>query len=133
MDTRSHLTQWKHNRSLIERIPVQYVDWIVTVAFYSALYAVDALFIHDRMRSPTSHTDRISILQNTNKYSYIRDRFLPLYSLSRTVRYMADPVRWVPLEKVTTEVFSRLYGIEASVQKFMGRNLGFQPLVLSQL
>ena len=38
-----HLDQWKHNRAFSSEISGAYPDWIVTVAFYVALHAVDAL------------------------------------------------------------------------------------------
>jgi len=53
-----------------------------------------------------------------------------LYGLSRTVRYMADPSRWVPLADIETQVLGHLYKVEKSVQKLMGKDLGLKKVVL---
>ena len=44
-----------HNRELIPLLPQSHPDWIVTLAFYTALHAVDALFAADGITGVTSH------------------------------------------------------------------------------
>jgi len=51
MTSADHITQWKHNRAFLATIPPDYPDWVVTVAFYVALHAVDALLAHDKVTS----------------------------------------------------------------------------------
>src|ERR1035437_4117306 len=91
-----HINQWTHNRKFIETINPEYCDWIVTVTFYSALHAVDALLLDDKV-TVTSHDSRNRILSQTNRYKKINSAYYPLYDLSRTIRYVADQAQWVPL------------------------------------
>lgn len=125
-----HLEQWRHNRSFLSVIPPQYPDWIVTVAFYTAVHAVDSLLARDR-QTVTSHEARNDILIRTNRYQKIRTHCLQLYDLSRTVRYLAKPAKWVPthliMEKVIREL---LYPIENSVQKLIEGELQLPPVSL---
>lgn len=115
-----HIRQWKHNRDFLGLIPPDYPDWLVTVTFYVALHAVDALLAHDGVTGVTSHDDRKRVLIYTNRYAGIQRSFLPLYDLSRTVRYLADPAKWVPSDRIQKDVIGRyLYPIEKSVQTLM--------------
>src|SRR5687767_14320695 len=99
-DSQSHIRQWKHNRGLLEHLPPEYPDWQVTVAFYVALQDVDALLAHDKVTSVINHEARNSVLMNTNRYANIWLKYQPLYDLSRKVRYLADPAKWVPAGEV---------------------------------
>lgn len=124
----SNLNQWMHNRSLLPIIPTTHPDWLVTVAFYAALHLIDALLISDGVRTVTSHGERNDVLSHTNRYSKIATLYLPLYGLSRTVRYMPDNSRWVPASKVDSEVFRRyLYPIEKSALGLMRRAADVPP------
>ena len=117
--TSNHLKQWKHNREFLPTILPKHADWIVTATFYTALHAVDALLYADNLRI-TNHNNRNDILINTHKYMQITRHYLPLYDLSRTVRYLADPVTWVPFEKISSDVFTKyLYPVERSVKKLL--------------
>lgn len=115
-----HIEQWKHNRRFIEMIPRGYPDWIVTVAFYTALHAIDALLTFDNTPDVINHETRNRVLTRTHKYLKITRAYLPLYNLSRTVRYVAAPSKWIKVSDIETRVFRLLYGIEKSVQKLMG-------------
>lgn len=122
-----HIQQWKHNRSLINKIPTTHPDWIATLAFYTALQAVDALLINGE-KSPQSHKDRNQILQHTNTYTKIWKHYGPLYQLCRTVRYSANPTKWIPLEQVKLQIFERnLYQVEGSVRKLLNREKQIFP------
>lgn len=116
-----HINQWKHNRAFLATISPNYPDWLVTVSFYVALHAIDALLVHDQTERVCSHESRMLMLSGTNRYAQIYKAFDPLYSLSRTVRYMARPEKWVPSELVHEQVIKqRLYPIERSVVKLGG-------------
>ena len=111
-----HLTQWRHNRAFISTIDPEYPDWAVTVAFYAALHAVDALFKHDKVQGITAHEHRNETLRATNRYRKIWECYRPLYDMSRTVRYVADPAQWVEWDQVEAQVLRRrLYPLEKSV------------------
>ena len=91
-----NIAQWKHNRAFLQAIPPDYPDWAVTVTFYTALHAVDALLDHDKFPGVTSHETRNGALMRTNRYTKIWESYQPLYGLARTMIYLADPQRWVP-------------------------------------
>lgn len=131
-NSQSHIRQWMHNRELLPKIPPEYPDWIVTVTFYVALHAVDALLAHDKVERVTSHDARNHVLLHTNRYRAIRSAYMPLYDLSRTVRYLANPTAWVPLEEIDRNVIARcLYPIEKSVQNLMSKDLGLPRITIS--
>jgi hypothetical protein len=129
----SHVAQWKHNRALLPAIPADYPDWQVVVTFYTALHAVDSVLAYDKVERVTSHDARNRVLFQTNRYLQIQQRYMPLYFLSRTIRYLAEPAKWVPADRVKPDVIERyLYPIEASVQRLMGEDLKLSDIVLSQ-
>lgn len=128
--TSQHINQWKHNRELICQIPCEYPDWIVTIVFYTALHAVDALFAYKKIEGKINHKLRNEMLMTTHQFEAIRNAYLPLYDLSRTVRYLANPAKWIPIDEISTRAFSKLYGVEASVQKLMGKALNLPKLTL---
>lgn len=115
--SQSHLRQWAHNRKFLGTIPPEFPDWLVTVTFYVALQAVDALFAQEKI-PVTEHKQRNEVLLRTNRYSYISKHYMPLYSLCRTVRYLANPHIWVPFEEIEENVLARyLYPIEESIAR----------------
>lgn len=129
MDKPSHIAQWKHNRDFLARTSLQFHDWIVTITFYTALHAVDVLLIHDNVSGIHSHDTRNTTLARTNRCKQINQHYKPLYGLARTVRYLADPRKWVPPEEVEFRVIKGyLYPIEESVQKLIGQDLGLAPI-----
>jgi len=115
-----HLDQWLHNRKFVSLIPATHPDWIVTVSFYVALHAVDALLQSDGVRRVNSHDSRNEVLMNTRRYTRIWDAYQPLHDLSRRIRYLADPLQWITFEDIPKQVFRRyLYPIEESVYRLM--------------
>ena len=123
-----HVKQWRHNRRFLPTIDPAYHDWIVTVTFYTALHAVDALLAHDKI-PVNSHQSRNETLRRVTRYDKIERSYLPLYNLARTVRYSADPNRWIPVEQIRGKVIVRhLYPIETSVQKLIGLDLSLEAI-----
>ena len=121
-NTQQHLDQWEHNRRLLSTLPAGYPDWIVTVSFYIALHAVDALLVYDGVTRINSHASRNDVLMTTRRYQHIWDRYQQLHDLSRKVRYLADPARWVPPARIEQDVLKRyLYPVEESAFRLMGR------------
>lgn len=128
----AHINQWKHNRGFLGLIEPQFPDWAVTATFYTALHAIDSLLKNDKVPGIVSHETRNRALMLTNRYLNIWKHYQPLYDLSRTVRYLAKPGKWVPWDQVETQVVKRyLSPIEDSVQKLMGANLlGLSPITM---
>jgi len=132
-NSNAHLDQWKHNRSFLRSIPGEYPDWIVTVAFYTALHVIDALLAKEA-RTITDHKTRNEVLRKTNRYEKIWRAYQPLYGLSRTVRYLADPTQWVPIDKIKPNVFNDyLYRIEESVFKLLGKDENPEPITIKDM
>lgn len=114
-----HMQQWEHNRSLLAHVPGDYPDWLVTIAFYTALQAIDALLAYDNVTA-NNHDMRNTTLKQTNRYDYIWRHYGPLYDLSRKVRYLAAPSLWIQPRDIESKVLKRyLYPIESSVKKLM--------------
>jgi hypothetical protein len=123
-ESRKHLKQWKHNRRFLGLVPKAYPDWMVTVTFYVALHAVDALLAHDGVARVNSHETRNEVLIRTKRYQQIWKYYQPLHDLSRRIRYLAEPGTWVPVEEMSTQVWGRyLYPIEKSVGNLIGTPL----------
>ena len=126
-----HIEQWTKSRKFLPSIPFDHPDWMVTVAFYTSLHLVDALLHTDKLEQITNHTTRNGALMTVNRYDAIWEKYQPLYNLSRTVRYTADPSQWVPLAAVEKNVFSRyLYPIEKSAFTLMGKQYKFDRIIL---
>jgi hypothetical protein len=127
-----HIQQWKHNRGFISTIGPNFPDWIVTVSFYVAIHSIEALLAYDGVRGVRNHEDRKLILEQTNRYSLINEKFKTLYTLSRTVRYFADTSGWVPFVQIEQNVIKRyVYPIEASVQKLIKQDLNLPLITLA--
>lgn len=130
----AHINQWKHNRGFLGLIDPKFPDWAVTVTFYTALHAVDALLKHDKVGGIVSHDTRNRTLMQTHRYMQIWKHYQPLYGLSRTVRYMAKPESWVPWDQVEAQIIKRyLKSIEDSVQKLMDINQNLPPVTMRTL
>lgn len=130
----NHIKQWHHNRGFISTIDPQYPDWAVTATFYTALHAVDALFKYDKVEGVVSHEARNRTLARTSRYAKIWRNYSPLYGLARTVRYFANPAKWVSWEQVEGEVFRRfLYPLEKSVLGLMAEKDHLPAIVIKPL
>jgi len=115
------MEQWRHNRILLSVIPTSHPDWIITVTFYTALHAVDALLEFDGVQRVHSHESRNNVLNRTRRYEKIWDHYQPLYDLSRRIRYLASPRDWIRADDIPGKVFSRfLFPIENSAHGLMG-------------
>lgn len=118
--TSRHLKQWKHNRDFLPLIPADFTDWLITVTFYTALHAVDALLAADNVPRLTNHQARNAVLRETNAYEKIWRNYRPLYDLSQSVRYLAAPDQWVPVHEMEGQILGRyLYPIEHSVRRLL--------------
>ncbi|MFP4052952.1 MAG: hypothetical protein ACLFV7_03710 [Phycisphaerae bacterium] len=128
-----HIRQWRHNRRFIRTIEPEFPDWAVTATFYAALHAVDAVFKSDNLQGITSHQARNQTLIHTSRYANIWQNYQPLYGLSRTVRYLARPSRWIKWAKIETDLLPRyLYPLEKTVQKLIGVDLSLKPISLKK-
>ena len=126
-----HLRQWRHNRDFLASIEPAYADWQITLIFYVALQAVDALLVHDKVQGVHSHDIRNQVLKSTNRYQQIWHCYRPLHDMSRKVRYLTNPGFWIPSDQMEANVLKRyLYPIEKSVSKITGSPLGGETVAL---
>lgn len=129
----AHIAQWLHNRSLISRIPASHPDWIVTVAFYTAVHAVDAALAAQGITA-WNHETRFTAIAGIHKMQKIGLLYQPLYDLSRKVRYIADPNSWIKPDLIESQVIrARLFPLEQSVEKLIGVKLDLPNIDLAHL
>lgn len=88
--TLEHVAKWKHNRDFLATIPDKYCDWTVTVAFYTAVHAVEAVFAKDSVQHEGSHKGRNQILKLRSRYHTVWRNFRPLWAASQVARYHCD-------------------------------------------
>jgi hypothetical protein len=129
--SQQHINQWTHNRAFLQTISPEFPDWAVTASFYTALHAVTSLLVHDGNSTVTSHESRNTILAANRRYQKIWESYQPLYGACRTIRYFAEPRRWVTWERLDKDILRRyLYPIEQSVQKLIGQELNLSAITL---
>jgi hypothetical protein len=85
-----HETQWNSNHQLLAQLERQnyFSDWIVTVAFYTALHSLER-FLALRNKHPHDHLDRKNILliyAPQLGQQILRD-YLDMYNMSIAARY----------------------------------------------
>lgn len=87
-------------------------DWVITIAFYSALHLVDAYLAEEMNRTPESHRERNQVLRGHPLLSSISPEYNSLRSASERVRY--QPEKRVPADAVQ-QAFDQLEVIRHSV------------------
>lgn len=101
-------------------IQPDFSDWVVTVCFYAALHAIEALLTADDAKARNRHQDRLQILQSEQRYQKIYQNFHVLYDLGHVTRYSATPAKWIPADHIQARVIhARLAPIEESVRKLL--------------
>jgi hypothetical protein len=91
----SHVNIVRQNTILLNGLLVpavqQHPDWVATVAFYTALHMVEAMFYYDLpAKHICNHHDRQKELLSP-RYQHIWRDYRPLYSMSRLARYLQNP------------------------------------------
>ncbi len=128
-----HIRQWVHNRSLIGLVPASHPDWIVTVAFYSAVHAMDAALAFEDVIT-WNHETRFEAIAGINRLAKARKLYHTLYDLSRKVRYSGDPNSWIAPGDIEAKVVrGHLLPIEKSIEGLLGQDLKLPPIDLSHL
>jgi hypothetical protein len=128
----AHVAQWQHNRSLLGEIPASHPDWVVTVAFYTAVHAIDAALTFEGV-TVCNHDQRFEAIAGLNRMLKVGTLYHPLYDLCRKVRYTADPNQWIPPAELERQVIRRyLLPLEQSIEGLIGKTLGLPTIKLSQ-
>lgn len=87
-----HINQYKHNKSLLENkcFDIEdsiYLDWVVTIIFYSAVHIVESVLSETEDHSG-SHVVRNGFVERYVKLKPICDEYSTLYRQSKKARYM---------------------------------------------
>ena len=85
----AHRAKAEKNLRFLGIIPDEYADWLATVAFYSAVHYVQAVFARDGVSS-RSHFELNQRLRR--QHPDIWRQFKPLYNASRLARYTDFPI-----------------------------------------
>jgi len=69
--------------------PNDFPQWVTTIAFYTAVHAIEALFATTGTHSD-DHSARNQRLKTTKKYQHIWRHFRPLWNDSQIARYLTS-------------------------------------------
>jgi hypothetical protein len=124
-----YLARWKTNRRFCESIDSAFVDWQITVIFYTALHAINTGAAHLGLK-PTTHVGRNEMVKFNEAFAPVRTQYLRLYRLARFTRYDPDPEQWLPKQYLTVQVVvdQVLKPIENQVEALVGKGLNL-PLI----
>jgi hypothetical protein len=130
-----HIAKWKHNRSFLATIQDAHCDWMVTVAFYAAVHAVEALFAKDQAVHEGTHNGRNDLLKRRPRYQSIWRVFRPPFEASRAARYDCctgphPTAGWVTAEDVKAKFIGQfLDSVERTVIQLLSiSRADFPPL-----
>ena len=130
----AHITKAIHNIQTISLLAKDLTkkDWIVTVAFYSALHIVDTVLFHTQkgyQQHGQSHDKRESIIKSDSRFQKIWDCYRPLLNQSIIARYLqgyetppdkaVDFDKVMPNEKLILFIKEKLGGLINSAIKFI--------------
>jgi len=135
----AHITKANHNIETIALLSQDLTkkDWIVTVAFYSALHIVDAVLFQTQKgfyKHGISHDMREKIIKSDNRLEKIWTCYRPLLNQSIIARYLQgyrtppnvaiDFDKTMPDEKLITFIKEKLGGLINSAIKFIPKDKG---------
>jgi hypothetical protein len=135
----AHITKAIHNIKTIALLSQDLTkkDWIVTVAFYTALHIVDTVLFCTQegyQKHGQSHDKREEIIKSCNNLEKIWDCYRPLLNHSIIARYLqgsktppnvaVDFDKVMPDEKLITFIKERLGGLINSAIKFIPEDKG---------
>lgn len=89
-DINAHQQQVHHNRQVIAHLQQAgdtYLDWVVTLLFYTALHLVDQVLYHNIQLNPRNHRQRHTALANEPMLASVYRDYRELEHQSRRSRY----------------------------------------------
>ncbi len=124
-----HHKKWMHNRKFLSAIDDEFSDWMVVVAFYTALHAIEALFAHDGVTESIDHYSRNQILKGYKRYDQIWRHYRPLRDAAQAARYQCGDDSWVPVADVKGRLIGHhLASLGQSVSKLIGEEESVGPI-----
>lgn len=110
----AYVARADRNRAHLDEFDIDstpYLDWVVTVAFYTALRLVDAYFAP---RCPTDHPERNQWVSADPRTRPIFAEYRELYQQSREARY---ELKQFASDEVQSLVANRLSRVEAHMRR----------------
>lgn len=89
-DVSTHQRQVEHNRQVIAHLQQAgdaYLDWVVTILFYTALHLVDQALYRNAQLNPRNHRQRHAAIANDPHLASIYGDYRELEHQSRRSRY----------------------------------------------
>jgi hypothetical protein len=89
-DLNAHRTQVEHNRQaaiVLQQAPDPYLDWVVTMLFYTALHLIDQVLYQNSQLHPRNHRQRHTAIANEPMLASIYLDYRELEHQSRRSRY----------------------------------------------
>lgn len=93
-DLLAHQQQAEHNRAALAHLSRpgdDYLDWVATVLFYTALHIIDQVLAHRARLHPASHRERRLAIQRDSALRPVFFDFAELEHQSRRARYECVP------------------------------------------
>lgn len=116
-NAQAHLRQAQHNRAFITALDptsTPFLDWVVTVAFYTALHRIEAWFAEKGLHSE-DHFKRDDWFSKTKELRWtVWPRYKELEFQSRQARYQCVSFH---REFVQTRILAHLDEIEREIQR----------------
>jgi hypothetical protein len=89
-DLGAHQQQVEHNRQTtthLQQAGDKYLDWVVTLLFYTSLHLIDQVLYHIAQLNPRNHFQRHAAIANTPELTSIYQDYRELEHQSRRSRY----------------------------------------------
>jgi len=111
-----HIKKYEKNKELLNKEVFDihntgYKEWVVTIAFYSALHLVEYKFYKDSKLHTGNHKARLTNVRINKAYRDIRSDYKYLYDQSIKARYTADIIN----KDDTKEAIKSLHRIESKI------------------
>lgn len=107
----AHLTQYNSNRQVLSELmnlDSQPNDWVITVAFYSALHIVGKAIAENIGQEFQSHQTRNKFIETNKMFESIAAEYIAMYTESRRARYHCANIK----QKTVTRIIKQLEHIE---------------------
>jgi hypothetical protein len=117
-DLDAHQTQVEHNRQaamVLQQAPHPYLDWVVTMLFYTALHLVDQVLYQNSQLHPRNHRQRHTAIANEPMLASIYRDYRELEHQSRRSRYECTRFRSEDVNRLS----ARLTKIEHVVKSIV--------------
>ncbi len=111
-----HYDKYKNNKKLLKIDAFaldnsQYLDWVITIAFYGALHLVEKKLYEINSKHSRNHQDRNRNILSTKELQPVSSQYYALYMQSRRARYDCCAIT----KKDASKALKMLSDIESAV------------------